>query len=172
MTLDPVKEIALNEVDFEVVEEDFTRYRLTDGTLLKIKICVLKILESVARGTGGYPAFGLCTSNVLNTLVPEHLKAQPSTLELALTDKYGPAVLERLKAQPAVPPSVEGRVEEIGFFLQKETWQEYKTDDGFLVRVRPIVTKVFKHDKYNVLKEPVYSVPNIQLIQDALRAAS
>ena len=149
MTPDPMKQIALNEVDFEVVAEDFTRYRLTDGTLLKIKMCVLKILESAARGTGGYPEFGLCTSNVLSALVPESLKAQPTA-----------------------PPGVEDRVEEIGFSVQNETWQEYKTDDGFLVRVKPIVTKVFKHNKYNVLKEPVYSVPNIQMIQDVLRAAS
>lgn len=149
MAFQPIKEVPLNEIDFEVVKEDFTRYQLVDGTLLKIKICVIKILESIDRGIGDYPTFALCTSNVLNALVPERLKAQPST-----------------------PPSTEDKVDEINFATTEEAWQEYKTVDGFLVRVRPVVTKVFKHGKYNVLGEPVYSTPNIQLIQDARRTAS
>lgn len=142
-----LKSLALafeNEIDFKVVKEDFTRYQLEDGTLLKIKLCVHKILESEDRGTGGYPAFVLLTTNIFTALVPE-----------------------RLRARPHGPVGVDNPVE-ISFKVEEETWQEYKTLDGFLVRARPVVTKIFKHDQHNSFHEPVYSAQNVQMIQDVL----
>lgn len=148
MALDLAKRVigSENEIDFEVINEDFTRYQVVDGTLLKIKICVLKILESADRGLGGYPVFGFVTSNMLNATVPA-----------------------RLRAPHGDSATTEDSVEEIEFKLQEDVWQEYKTVDGFIVRIKPVVTKIFKHSAHNAFGEPIYGVDRIQMIQDANR---
>ncbi len=148
MAQDLASSVLENEIDFEVVKEDFTRYQVVDGTLLKIKICVLKILESSDRGLGGYPMFGFVTSNMLNATVPA-----------------------RLRSSPTEPAATKGGVEEIEFKLQEDVWQEYKTVDGFLVRIKPVVTKIFKHGKHNAFGEPIYGTDRIQAIQDVHRAS-
>ena len=137
------------EVDFRVAREDYCRYQLVDGTLLKVKVCMLKIAESTGRGPGGYPSFAFHFNNVVTTLVPDRLKSDPSS---------GAVELDMQLAK------------EIAFEEQDNPWQEYELLDGFLVRVKPVVTKIFKHDAYNAFGEPIYVVPNIQLIHDVVRA--
>lgn len=131
------------EVDFRVIREDYCRYQLVDGTLLRVKICVLKIRESLERGPGGYPEFSFKVSNVLTCLVPDRLKSAPSS-QVADNDV----------------------VEEMEFKVQDDEWQEYELLNGFLLRIKPVVTKIFKHKGYNAFGEPIYSVPLIQHIQD------
>lgn len=139
----------LREVDFRVIREDYCRYRLDDGTLLKIKMCMLKIAESVTRGPSGYPRFAFHVNNMLTSMVPDHLKAAlPQNDDVNAT-----------------------HAAEINFTVQDGEWQEYELVDGFLVRIKPIVTKIFKHDGYNGFGEPIYSVPYIQYIQDAGRVS-
>lgn len=140
--------VAEKEVDFKVTREDYCRYQLEDGTLLKVKMCVLKIGESLSRGPGGYPKFGFQINNVVTTLVPDRLRSAPSTRVVDLN------------TEPA---------KEIGFTVQENEWQEYELVDGFLVRIKPVVTKIFKYDAHNGFGEPIYSVPNIQHIQDVIR---
>ena len=51
-----------------MVREDYCRYQLEDGTLVKVKMCVLKIAESADRGPGGYPRFAFHLNNVVTTM--------------------------------------------------------------------------------------------------------
>lgn len=140
--------VDLSEVDFRVIREDYCRYQLEDGTLMRVKMCTLKIAETTARGPGGYPGFTFYVNNMLTSLVPDRLKASPT-----------PQVAE-VNAESA---------EEIGFTVQEEAWQEYELVDGFLVRIKPVVTKIFKYSGYNAFGEPIYSIPTIQHIQDVKR---
>ncbi|MGH9984735.1 MAG: hypothetical protein ACRD8W_12345 [Nitrososphaeraceae archaeon] len=48
--------------------------------------------------------------------------------------------------------------EEIKFTEQAVNLQEYITDNGFRIFVRPVPTKVFRYNKYNAFGEPVYNV--------------
>lgn len=145
------RSIFQKEVDFRVSREDYCRCQLEDGTLLKVKMCVLKIGESASRGPGGYPKFAFHINNVVTTLVPDRLKSTPSLHAVDLnTDQ----------------------AEEIGFTVEENAWQEYELVDGFLVRIKPVVTKIFKYDAHNGFGEPVYNVPNIQHIQDAVRVSA
>ena len=139
----------LREVDFRVVREDYCRYQLDDGTLMRVKMCTLKIAETAGRGPGGYPGFAFHVNNMLTSLVPDRLKSAP--------------------ARQAAEVNVED-AEEIGFTVQEEAWQEYELVDGFVVRIKPVVTKIFKHRGHNAFGEPIYSIPAIQHIQDADRA--
>ena len=130
------------EVDFSIRREDWSRYLVDDGTELRIRIVVRKIIESLLQNPTGYPDFGLESMNVVSAIVPDKLKRQPST-------------------SPFNPTANKG--EEIGFKLLSQSIQEYLTTDGFLICVKPVLVKVWKHDSYNIFGEPIYTV-NIQQI--------
>jgi len=131
------------EMDFTVMEEDYSRYLVQDGTILKVKIVVKKIFRSPILTAQGYPAeIGIDSTNAVAAIVPPHLKKEPSK------EPWNPArdIGHEMKFEP-----------------QEEKWQVYMTTDGFKVLVKPVVTKVIKYDKYNVFGEPIYSA-NIQAI--------
>ena len=86
----------------------------------------------------GYPkSYGVDSVNITSALVPSSLKRQPSS-------------------EPWDPDRDMG--EEMRFDEQKAGIQEYMTHDGFRVTLRPVLTKVFKYQKFNNFGEPIYSV--------------
>lgn len=129
----------LQETDFIVLSEDFSRYLLSnDGTRMKAKIVLKKVFFSPLKTQEGYPhqtAFD--SQNVVVAMVPQELKRPPSQSFDANRD-----------------PRSEMKFEE-----QEIKWQEYMTSTGFKIRIKPVVVKVFKYtDKYNEYGEPIYYV--------------
>lgn len=135
----------MREIDFRVVEEEYTRYQLEDRTLLKVKTPVTKMIESDAIDATGYPHIVVNTTSIVCAIVPGHLKKEPTDADI----------------DPAVDRPIE-----IDFAVTEELWQEYHTEDGYKILVRPVVTKVLKYEKYNEFGEPIYSVGNVQQILD------
>lgn len=127
------------EVDFDVLKEDWNRYKLKDGTMLKVKTPVMKIFKSEEEGPLGYPNLRVGTRLLaVTTAVPEKLKDEPSEdQEIRKED-----ITEEVK--------IVGRL--------KEEWHEYKTHDGWKILVKPVVIKVFKTNKFNDDREPIYNV--------------
>ena len=123
----------VKEVDFMILKEDWSRYLIDDGTELRVRVVVRKIIEA-GMGDFGYPNFAVEAMNAISALCPDKLKRPQSTSFNAKTD-----------------PKVE-----IGFRIHEEKWQEYQTTSGYKVLVKPVVVKVFKYDKYNTLGEPIY----------------
>ena len=130
------------EVDFMIRNEDWSRYLVNDGTELRVRIAVRKIIETDQPDPNGYPNFGLEHMTIVSAIVPDKLKRTPS-------------------ATPFNPQMQKG--EEIDFITQEEKWQEYHTTDGFKVLVKPVLVKIRKYDSYNIFGEPVYNV-NVQNI--------
>jgi len=130
------------EVDFEVRKEDWSRYLTDDGTELRIKIVVRKIIEIIQPSPTGYPDFGFESMNIVSAIVPDKLKREPSKKQ------WDPKV---------------DKGEEIGFKELITSEQEYLTTDGFVIKVKPVLTKVWKYDSFNMFGEPIYHV-NIQQI--------
>lgn len=126
--------------DFIVVKEDWSRYLVSDGTQLKIKVAVVDLLRSVDLSPTGYPNVGIASQNLVSAIVPDRLKRLPSK-------------------EPWNPKTDVG--EEMKFEVMEEKWQEYHTPDAFKVLVKPVLMKVFRYDKYNNFGEPIYSV-NVQ----------
>lgn len=140
---------AMYDADFVVLNEDYSRYLLRDGTLLRLKIVVRRIFFNPNKTPEGYPAaFGLDTANIIAAIVPLSLKRSPS-------------------GAPFDPMRDKG--EELKFDEQDVKTQEYMTSDGFKVTVKPVLTKVLKYSKYNELGEPIYnaviqSITNVERI--------
>ncbi len=148
MTAEPSSAI---EMDFVVVSEDYSRYLLQDGTIIKAKAVVRKILRFGEITPQGYPAqLGLDSVNVATAIVPPHLKSAPSK-------------------EPWNPTRDVG--EEMKFDALEEKWQEYVTNDGYKILVKPVVTKVIKYKKFNDFGEPIYSTV-IQAITNIERFTS
>ena len=121
--------------------EDWSRYQVIDGTLIRVRIVVRKIVRSHEVGPQGYPNFSLESINAVSAIVPDHLKRAPSK-------------------EPWDPKKDIG--EERKFETLEEKWQEYHTTDGFKILVRPAVMKIWCYPtKYNTFGEPVYQV-NVQ----------
>ena len=139
------------EMDFVVVSEDYSRYLVKDGSTLKVKIVVRKIMRMGLITAQGYPTnLGLDAFNVITSMVPPGLKAEPSK-------------------EPWNPVTDVGT--ELKFEPIEEKWQEYITHDGYKVLVKPVVTKVIRYDKYNEFGEPIYSA-TVQTIMNIERFAS
>jgi hypothetical protein len=132
----------MQEVDFSIVNEDWSRYIVNDGTVIRVRIMVRKILRTAEVNPQGYPNFSIESMNVVSALVPDRLKGEPSK------EPWNPKV---------------DRGEETKFDTMEEKWQIYHTHDGFKISVRPVVTKIFSYNKYNELREPIYNL-NIQQI--------
>ncbi|NWG09147.1 MAG: hypothetical protein HXX80_02345 [Nitrososphaerales archaeon] len=125
------------EMDFAVIKEDFSRYLIHDGAILKVKIVVKKILRTAELTAQGYPAgTSIDSVNAVAAIVPQALKREPSK-------------------EPWDPRRDVG--EEVKFEPQEEKWQEYMTTEGYRILIKPVLTKVFRYNKYNDYGEPIYS---------------
>lgn len=129
--------------DFVVLKEDFSRYLVEDGTILKVKVVVRKIVKTLTLNPQGYPVgYGMDTVNAVAAIVPPQLKREPSK-------------------EPWDPRKDIG--EEMKFEVQEEKWQEYMTHDGYRVLVKPVVVKIIKYQKYNEFGEPIYMATTQQI---------
>jgi hypothetical protein len=77
------------------------------------------------------------TVNVVVALVPHNVKRPPSK-------------------EPYNPQTDKGT--EIKFEEQEIKTQQYMTTNGFRVSLKPVLTKVFRYEKYTPLGEPMYYV--------------
>ncbi len=71
------REIPGEEVEFEVEREGFNTYILADGSKLKMKTVVNKIVRLDAWKPDGEPVYLINSANVATSDVPERLKKSP-----------------------------------------------------------------------------------------------
>lgn len=129
--------IGLQEVDFCVIKEDYSRFVLDDETVIKAKVVIRKIFVSPINTPEGYPTqTAFDGTNVVVARVPMSLRRTPSKEPLLQVDKG----------------------EEIRHLKEDIHEQEYITDNHFRITVRPVLTKVFRYDKYDIFGDPVYNV--------------
>jgi len=70
------------DLDFEVVKEDWNQYKLEDGSTIKVKVVVSKIIRTNKYLPNGEPIYVVQSGNILSTWVPDNLKeTEPDTEE-------------------------------------------------------------------------------------------
>lgn len=130
--------MEMQEIDFVVLSEDYSRFLLHDGTLLKAKIVLKKIFFAPLKTPEGYPMnMAFDSVNIITAFVPSNMKRPQSS------DPYNPD---------------KDKGTEINFEDQEIKKQEYMTTNGFRISIKPVLIKVFKYNKYSPLGEPVYNV--------------
>ena len=112
---------------------------------------VKKIFRSAEITPEGLPVgLSFDSMNVVTAIVPPALKGPPSRESWDPRKDVG---------------------KEIKFEPLEEKWQEYVTNDGFKIMVKPIVVKVLKYDKRNIYGEPIYAA-SVQTITNVEKFTS
>ena len=134
------------EFDFDVIKENYTRWRVSDRTVIKAKFVLRKFSQiGEIDPLTKIPGFAIDKANIAVAMVPDSLKNYANKGMVI----SGSGVGEMLDVEPI-----------------NEDWQEYRIANGFKLSLRPVITKVFRYNKYDALGEPIYEISNIQMITD------
>ena len=72
-------EKEIEDVDFNVIKEDWNEYSLKDGTKLKIKLVLVKVKRSNKYDQFGEPLYMVQSQNIVKVAeVPDELKRNPN----------------------------------------------------------------------------------------------
>lgn len=65
------------EVEFKPLEENWNKYQVEDGTIIKFKAVISRIVRTQKYNQiTGDPIYYVVSSNVIDALVPENLKKE------------------------------------------------------------------------------------------------
>ena len=65
--------VPAEEMDYEPLRESWNEYRVADGSLLRMKVVVSKILRLEKRNPQGEPIYVISSTNVVSATVPPEL---------------------------------------------------------------------------------------------------
>jgi len=133
----------LEYVDFDVVKEDWSLYRLEDDTCLKSKFILGGVLKE--HGTEGEYAINSHTFTV--AIVPKNLWGPPETQKFAKQELRDSVEKEDMKFTSLTP----------------DMWNVYRLKDGYTISVKLELTMVSRTTKHNEKGERIY-IFNIQPI--------
>ncbi len=135
-------------LDFKIEQEDWNKYRLADGSLLKLKYVLMdvsmeaSIEELLSRIKPGKEAnLALDTkSRTLHVVQPSYkLRGKPDSKKYS-AEELKEAIIE----------------EDIDFETVKATWNLYLMDNGIRIKTRVNPISISKTDKFNQKGIPVY----------------
>jgi hypothetical protein len=134
--------VDTSEIDFAVEKEDWNIYELDDGTILKIRPVLLRLLKTEAPpGFGKGKGFGVMAQNLLVVTATPDKKGQPST---------GPHPPEVMDKAPKT---------NVGFKENKWVWNSYLLPDNTRLKIRLVVTSVVRAEGlFDVFGNPIYRV--------------
>lgn len=136
------KPIKLNfkieeDVDLNIVELNFNKYNVEDGTILRVLDIPTKVLRLTECDAKGYPQYVFQGRYTVSALVPVKLRGKPSKEPF---DQKKDAT------------------EQLDFISIIEPWNTFELADGTRLRTRLIIYDVFRSEKKNYLGEPIYVV--------------
>ena len=132
--------------DFKVLNEDFSRWILKDGTIIQAKFTLQKIFFTSKKEFDGYPDdYEIRVKEIVSTIIPGKLKNLPQNQPHDLNEEIGEEV----------------KIEDIGKKVKiKEMHiqeQSYMTLSGFKLRILPILEDVHKLNDDDLNGNPVYA---------------
>lgn len=134
------------ELDFEIIKEPWTKYKLDDGTIFRLKNPILKAFKTTKVDNLGNPTYRVGGISLISVTVQPELKGTPS---------------ENQTIEPA------DIISEMKLSTICEDWCEYQLSDGAIFRSKIIVIKISKSNKYNSDSEPIYTC-NWQALTDKI----
>ncbi len=57
---------------------------------------------------------------------------------------------------------------QVGFKVIKEEWNEYQADDGTVIRLKVIVTEVYRLDEYDQDFKPIYVIKSSNVLSSSV----
>jgi hypothetical protein len=127
------------DVEFEVIKEDWNEYKLSDGAILKTKLTLGKIVIPPGYTLETTKGFNFQTQNMIVAYVPQNMKGTP------IGRRLSPQEIE------------ESIVEDLDFEQTKEAVNEYKLPNNIKIKLRLMLTRVAKTDKFAPDGTPIYA---------------
>lgn len=127
-------------LEFTVITEPWTKYKLEDQTRLFVKLVVVKVVR--AMNEQGQPAYNMNAQNIVATHAPPNLRGQPSSVQFNVADPSSYKIVASLD------------FDRVG----DEKWNEYHLADGTILKTRLELSTVARIDKYQGDGDPVYIV--------------
>jgi hypothetical protein len=136
-------------VDFKILREDWSNYRLADGTILKARLVVTKVIRTDQHDpTTGEPMYVFSRATALSTISGKELRGPPSSM---------PSPQE-------MQASITGLVD-FESADKAEKWNVYSLSDGSELRVKLEVTKISKTSLFDDMGDPVYFVVSENIVR-------
>lgn len=134
------------ELDFEPLQEKWNLYELRDGTRIRGRIILLKILAPrwLDRYIGSGVNLDLKTQNIFVVSAPAHLKGPPTK-------------------RPLTPDDImSGELQSVEVVRSEENWNMYKIiHTGEVFKVKLLVTDVYRLvGIFDMDGQPVYRIMN------------
>lgn len=127
---------AENQLDFEIIEEGWNEYALSDNSKLRVRTIVTKIFDAEVEDPQGNPILGIASVTLASANVPPELwrKDESTENEINVGETY------------------------LDFHPEREVWNKYKVETGHLLKVKLIVSQVIRTPNYTKFGEPNYQV--------------
>jgi len=132
-------------IDFEVEEEPWNKYEISDQTILKTRYILKTVTRSMVNGKNNYSGDGIPLTIIM---VPGKLKGQPDT------KKYSPKDIQASIDKP-----------DMKFRISHEDWNEYRLDDGATIRMKSTLTNISRTKLFDAKGDPIYYVLTNMMIQ-------
>lgn len=130
-------------VDFQVLKEDWSTYKLSDGTKMKAKIMVTKVVRTDQYDpVTSEPIYVFSSTNHFTTICPKELKGEPTTNQLT------PEIIQQSITEALDFESAD----------REEKWNLYNLSDGSVLRVKLELTKISKTSLFEATGDPIYFV--------------
>jgi len=125
-------------INFDIIKENWCSYELEDKTIIKVKIILAKII-SIDHN--------------------KEISCNTTVVVSAFTTKEG-------KGNPSLPnvmPEIDKK--DLPFKILEEEWNEYKMEDGRILKIKPSIIEISKGTTYDQYGEPSYLVQSQTLIK-------
>lgn len=124
-------------VPFETVKEDWSVYKLRDGSTVRIRYILIKVLKRAQLDVFGNPTYDLNYGTVAGVIADPSLLGPPSP-------RASPEVLNKSIVE-----------KDIGFDPVTEPWNEYRVENN-IMKVKLVLTKVARTSIFDEHGEPSY----------------
>lgn len=131
-------------LDFEQLREQWSKYEISDGAVLKVKIVLLKVFRKAQPVIGSTSATASSTYGV-----------DLQTITVITTNERG-----QQDTKPRLPQEVAAHIvkDNLRFRTVEQDWNEYLTSNNIRILVQPMVMRVGKSSFFDGRGEPLYHV--------------
>ena len=127
--------------DFKTIKEVWNEYKLEDGTIVKLRFILIKLINQPN-------GFGIGSTIIIGIFPSPDLIGLPSQAI------YSPQELEK---------SIEKK--DLQFELVKEDWNVYELKDKSKLSIKPILVSISRTNKHDQHGEPIYAIQPQQIIK-------
>jgi len=123
--------------DFKTIREEWSEYSLDDGTIIRTRSLLLKIIKEDLN-------FKFDERSFATSFSPKELKGT------AGSSKISPDEMEKMVKSL--------KKEDINVIISKEHWNEYELSTGDKIYSKAVLVSASLTDRYDAIGDPIYAV--------------